>query len=165
MQLSIFYPSSHLSAVRLSKTTVISTGTLLMLKCFIIKTTLITISEQANTKSGSKLFPTLHRSRRKAVTDAAYAKSDQSSSWTFNIPLTAQGHLSTTKQPASQSLSLQSLQNASAERVDHGAQTDHSLFTQVGDDPPVRVWHGEPLAVPRADVDVDRAEVVVLLVT
>ena len=136
-----------------------------MWKCLIIKTALITISKWANTKSGLKLFPTLRRSWRKAVTAAVYAKSDQSSSRTFNVPSTAQGHFSTTKQPASQSPSLQSLQNESAARVNHSAQTDHSLFTQVGDDPPVRVWHSEPLAVPRADVDVDWAEVVVLLVT
>ena len=44
-------------------------------------------------------------------------------------------------------------------------QSDHSLFTQVGDDPPVRVGHSEPLTVTRADVDVDGAKVVVLLVT
>ena len=45
------------------------------------------------------------------------------------------------------------------------SKSDHSLVTQAGDDPPVRVGHGEPLAVTRADVDVDRAKVVVLLVT
>ena len=49
--------------------------------------------------------------------------------------------------------------------VKHSKQSDHSLFTQVGDDPPVRVGHSEPLAVTRADVDVDGAKVVVLLVT
>ena len=39
-----------------------------------------------------------------------------------------------------------------------------SLFTEVVDHPPVLVGHCEPLTVSRADVDVHRAEVVVLLV-
>ena len=40
----------------------------------------------------------------------------------------------------------------------------NSLFTEVADVTPVVLVHREPLTVPRADVDVDRAEVVVLLV-
>ena len=38
------------------------------------------------------------------------------------------------------------------------------LFTEVVDGSPVRLWHSKPLAVSRPDVDVDRTEVVVLLV-
>lgn len=44
-------------------------------------------------------------------------------------------------------------------------QTALLLFTEVVDDAPVGLRHGEPLAVPGADVDVHRAEVVVFLVS
>lgn len=39
------------------------------------------------------------------------------------------------------------------------------LFTQLVKDAPIAIVDTEPLAVARADVDVDRAEVVILLVT
>lgn len=39
------------------------------------------------------------------------------------------------------------------------------LFTEVIDDAPVGLGHSEPFTVARTNVDVDRAEVVVLLVT
>ena len=39
------------------------------------------------------------------------------------------------------------------------------LFTEVIDGSPVWLRHGKPLAVPGPDVDIHRAEVVVLLVT
>lgn len=39
------------------------------------------------------------------------------------------------------------------------------LLAKVAHHPPVGLRHSEPLTVPRADVDVDRTEVVVLLVT
>ena len=42
-------------------------------------------------------------------------------------------------------------------------QQNNSLFTELVEDPPILVVHGKPLAVPWANVDVDGAEVVVLL--
>lgn len=41
----------------------------------------------------------------------------------------------------------------------------YSLFTEVTDGVPVVLMDREPLAVSRADVDVHRAEVIVLLMT
>lgn len=39
------------------------------------------------------------------------------------------------------------------------------LFTEVIDDAPVRLRHSKPLAVPRTNINIDGAKIVVFLVT
>lgn len=45
------------------------------------------------------------------------------------------------------------------------AQNEALLFTEVAHHTPVRLWHSKPFTVSRPDVNVDCAEIVVLLVT